>query len=215
MAHEIPTINAQQRERVGTRDSARLREAGRMPAVIYGHKKDPAHISVDSKEMIALLRDKAHVIEVTFDGNTEPCLVRDMQWDYLGDSVIHLDLARVDMTERVTVDVEVALVGDPIGLKEANTYFDTQLSSIEIECLANQIPENLTADISDLGTGQSLLAGQVPLPDGITLATAEDAIVCVVILKGTMEDEDEEGELEPSSAEPEVIGGKKPEEGGE
>ena len=94
--HDTPTISATSRERTGTRYSQRLRKQGRLPAVIYGHKKTPISVSVDEKEILTLLHSGAHVLEVKVEGGSkETCLVKDLQFGYLGDNVIHVDFARV------------------------------------------------------------------------------------------------------------------------
>jgi len=142
-----PKIKAEVRERTGTRYAARTREAGKLPAVIYGHKQDPVSIAVDSKAMIQLLHDNAHLIEVEVAGKTEPCLVKDIQWDYLGSTILHVDLARVDLTEEVAVEIEIELVGDAIGLKEVGAMIEQNTSKIQIKCRADAIPEKLTAEI--------------------------------------------------------------------
>ena len=113
MSNESPTIQAMQRDRVGTRYSRRLRQEGKLPAVIYGHGSDPMSIVVNSKETLALLHHGAHVLNIAVEGgDTETCLVKDLQFGYLGDDVIHVDFARVNLDETVQVLVRLELVGE-------------------------------------------------------------------------------------------------------
>ena len=98
MKHKAPTIEAKAREKVGSVYARRLRKAGRLPAVIYGHKKAPVPITIDEDEILSHLRHGTHVLTVDVEGaRPETCLVKDLQFGYLGDNVIHVDFARVDL----------------------------------------------------------------------------------------------------------------------
>ena len=123
VTHDIPTLESQLRERTGSRYAQRARAEGSMPAVIYGHGQDPVHITVNTKAFTDILHHEAHLIDVVIDGKSEHCLVKDVQWDYLGREIIHVDLARVDLKEEVEVEVELQLTGDAIGLKEDGTLY--------------------------------------------------------------------------------------------
>src|SRR6266480_776211 len=115
---KIPQVQVQPRQRTGSRYAARLREAGRLPAVIYGHKTEPLHVSLDRRQIVDLIYAHAHLLEVMLDSQPQPVLVKDVQWDHLGTTIVHLDLTRVDLTERVKVHVPLALTGEAPGLKE-------------------------------------------------------------------------------------------------
>ena len=103
MAQDTPTITAEPRERVGSRYSQRLRQNGRLPAVIYGHKTDPVAVSVGEEETLHHLHQGTIVMNVNIDGaGTETCLVKDLQFGFMGDDVIHVDFARVNLDQTVT-----------------------------------------------------------------------------------------------------------------
>jgi large subunit ribosomal protein L25 len=205
-----PKIKADVRDRTGTRYAARTREAGQLPAVIYGHKKDPVSIAVDTKAMIALLHDNAHLIEVEVAGKTEPCLVKDIQWDYLGSTILHVDLARVDLTEEVEVEIEIELVGEAVGLKEVGAMIEQNTNTVQIKCRADAIPEKLTHDVSELGVGDSLLVSGLTMPPGVTATSEADTLVAhISIAKAEVEEE----EAVEGGDQPEVIGGKPEGEG--
>ena len=209
---EIPKLQVAPRPRLGKRYSLRLRKEGKLPAVIYGHKQDPVHVALDRKAMTDLLHRNTHLLEVALDAHTEPCLVKDVQWDHLGAHVIHVDLARVDLTERVKVDVSVELTGEAVGLKEAGTLLEQYLAEIEVECLATDIPDAIKADVSHLGVEDSLLVKDIKLPEGVSTTASPEAIVAAV---HTIKEEVEPvAAAEGTAAEPEVIG-KKAEEGAE
>jgi large subunit ribosomal protein L25 len=209
---KIPQIPVQPRERTGGRYSARLRQAGRLPAVIYGHKQAPVHVSVDYRQVRDLLRTKTHLLEVVLDEKPQPVLVKDIQWDHLGSDILHLDLTRVDLTERVTVRVELVLTGEAEGLKEEGAILEHPLSHVQIECLATQIPEKLTLDVTNLKVGEVMTAKDLHLPAGIT--TTLDPNTALATISVIAEEVVEAPVGEAVVGEPEVIG-KKAEEGEE
>ena len=208
-----PTIEVQVREHVGSRFAGRLRKAGRIPAVVYGHKQDPVHVSVNLEELIEILRSSAHVIDVTVEGKAEPCLVKEMQWDHLGSDVIHVDLERVDLTEKITVDVDVELYGEAIGLKESGAFMDNPVSQLSVECMVTDIPESIRIDVSELGVGDSITVSDVDLGDKVSINQSPDTLVAVVHLAAVGVSEEAEGEeVAEGDAEPEKIGGNKEED---
>jgi large subunit ribosomal protein L25 len=175
-----------------------------MPAVIYGHEKTPIHLSVDPKQVTELLHQHAHMVEVIIDTTTEPCLLKDVQWDHLGANILHIDLIRVDLTEQVTLNVELELAGEPIGLKEAGAFLQHPINEIEVRCLASQIPDRIKADISHLKAGETFTVGDLQLPAGVTAATAADTMIAAIQAVGEAEEaETTEGE---ATNEPQIIG---------
>ncbi len=211
MTQKTPTLEAQPRDKMGSRYALRLREAGRLPAVVYGHKQDPVHLSVDAKAFAQILQQSAHLIEVAVEGNAEPCLIKDVQYDYLDTTPIHIDLARVDLNEEVEIEMEVEFRGEPIGLKTAGAMLDHPLTLITIRCKANQIPGALHHDVSELDVGDAVHVSDLVLPAGVTAVTEGDAMLAHVIVQAAV------AEDEPAEAtdEPEIIGGAKKEEGDE
>lgn len=209
----IPRIDVQIREQVGGKTAAHLRKQGMLPAVIYGHKKDPVHVSVNHRELSDLLHQHTHLLEVDIASSIEPCLVKEIQWDHLGTTIIHVDLARVDLTESVTVSVGLELVGEAIGLKEAGTILQHPMSEIEVTCLASDIPNSIRVDVRELNVDDAITAGQLKLPPGVALAGNADAIVATVKTLAIAEEEEEA--VEAGGDEPEVISRPASEEEGE
>ena len=206
-----PRIKADVRERTGTRYAARVRAQGKLPAVIYGHKQAPVHIAVDAKDMIELLHHNAHLIDVDVAGKSEPCLVKEIQWDHLGSKIIHVDLARVDLTEEVQVEIEVELTGEAMGLKEIGALLEQSHNTIQVKCRADAIPKKLTHDISGLGVGDSLLVSGLTLPAGVTAVSAPDTLIAhLSVTKIEVEEVEEEETVAEGEDQPEVIG--KPED---
>lgn len=198
----IPVIEAIVRDRLGSRYTARLRNEGRLPIVVYGHGQEPLHLSVDSEEINDLLHQHVHLLNIKVDGKEESVVVKDAQWDHLSSHIIHLDFARVDLTEEVTVEVELTFTGDAIGLKTAGAILEHPLQSIEVTCKASDIPEVITVDVSALEAGVSLTVAELKLPAGVVAATDGETIVAAVHV---MSEKIEETTV-ASDAEPEVIG---------
>ncbi len=207
--NQIPRLEAQPRENLGKRHNLRIRKAGQLPAVIYGHKLDPVHVTVDKKAFIELAHRNVHLLEVAVGSSTEPCLIKDMQWDYLGSNVIHVDLARVDLTEKVTLEVGLVFVGEPAGTKEAGAFLQVFHNEIEIECLATQIPESIKVDVSHLNVDEHIEVKDIKLPEGVVAVSDGDLALAGVVIAAIEEEPEAEG-----TAEPEVIG-KKLEDGEE
>jgi len=178
MSHTTATVAAMPRERLGTRYARRLRDAGRMPAVIYGHGEAPVAISVDEKEILKLLHQGSHVVEVSIEGGgTETCLVKDLQFGYLGDNVIHIDFARVNLQEKVTVRVTIEFVGEPV--LAAGTLLTHDHSELALTCRVVDIPDSIRIDLTSF-TGTHLLAGDIHLPEGVELAMEPSESICSV-----------------------------------
>lgn len=194
MSHHTPSVTAEQRERVGTRYSQRLRKAGRLPAVVYGHKQDPVSVSVDGKAMVQHLEHGNRVFELAIEGGvTETVLVRDLQFGYMGDNVVHIDFARVDLNEEVTVNVHLHFVGTPAEAMKPGAVVQTDHVEIPITTTVANIPEQIRVDLSTM-EGSTLTAGEVELPADCVLA--EDPGTSIVSISVVAEEaEGEEIEL--------------------
>src|SRR5688572_21056032 len=166
MARETPTLNATPRERLGTRYSQRLRKSGRLPGVIYGHKANPVAISVDEKETLTVLKRGAHVINVAIEGHQpETCLIKDLQFGYLGDNVIHVDFARVDLNEEVEVNVHLRFTGVPESAKKPGSILTHPMSQLEVVCKVSDIPSEIKVDLSKME--DVFTVAEIQLPPGV------------------------------------------------
>jgi large subunit ribosomal protein L25 len=205
---QIPRVQVEPRAQFGKRYTARLRKSGRLPVVIYGHGKEPVHASANQLDLITVLKTQARLLDVAVDKSSEPCLVKDIQWDHLGSTVIHVDLARVDLTQRVRVSVAVKIVGEAIGLKESGTFLDRPLAEIEVECVVTEIPEFITVDVTNLKPDEEIAVSGVKMPDGVVAKSDSHSIVAAV---RTIKEEEVVAPVEGAVAagsEPEVIGQK-------
>lgn len=209
------TLKADVRQEVGTRVTAKLREQGKLPAIVYGHKKDPLSVSMDAHEFVEGLHHGHRIFEMDIAGKAETVLVKDIQYDYLGQDVIHADLMRVDLNEMVEVEVSIVMTGTAKGTHEGGIV-DEQLDHLVIKCKVSAIPESIPVNVSEMGLGDVLHAGEVELAEGLELVTDPEAVLLTCHEPKVALDEDAEGEEgvegEEASAEPEVITEKKEEE---
>lgn len=201
MSHETPTLAAERRERHGSRYSQRLRKSGRLPGVVYGHGTDPVSISVDQKETLAHLHHGNHVFNLAIDGDaTETCLVKDLQFGFLGDDVIHVDFARVDLDEKVTINMTLDFHGTPEGAKKAGMIIVHDLSELEIECAVKDMPESLRIDLDEFD--EIVHVSDLKLPEGVVAATPGNTLVLHVQAPKSGDDEDEGGEATATAETP-------------
>src|SRR3954466_7574316 len=113
MAKQSAQISAKTRSELGSRANKRLRSAGMLPGVIYGHKEAVVPVTLPKKEVVNHLNHGAHVFDLAMDGKSQKVLVKEVQYDHLGTDVIHVDFARVSLDERVEVTVPIELKGEP------------------------------------------------------------------------------------------------------
>lgn len=199
------TLKANRREQVGTRVARKERASGRIPAIIYGHKQDPVAVSLDYHDLALELQHRHRLVDVELDGQATKFLIKDVQFDHLGDRIVHVDLTRVDLDERVTVSVAIEFRGVPVGAIDGGVI-DQLESDIELECVVTHIPESIRVSVAELQVGDLLQAKDLELPDGATLVTdAETAIVALRAPTEEVEEEEVAGEEGESSDEPEVI----------
>lgn len=195
-------LKAEIREESGSRRVAKLRKSGKLPAVMYGHGKDAVSISLDKHDFVEELHHGHRLFEVNAGGKKQMALVKALQYDHLGKEMIHVDLMRVDMSERVTVAVTIELRGTAVG-SQSGGMIDSHLDELEVECAVSDIPEVIQVSIKDIDVGDAIHAGEIELPAGITLKTPPDALVlnCHVVAAAKSTEELEEEQ----AAAPEVI----------
>ena len=216
MHEKSPILTAKKRDRLGSRYASRVREQGGLPAIVYGHKEEPVAVSLDAHDAMAYITKGEKVFRLQMDGaKGEPqiVLLKDVQFDYLGNRVVHADFARVSLTDRVTVKVPVHLVGEAKGLKTAGAILMHPTNEIEVECTVTEIPDFIEVNISDLDVDHAITAGEVKLPTPtMKLRTDKHANVAqIVIQQEIVEAKAEAGAVEGGPAEPEVITAKKKE----
>jgi large subunit ribosomal protein L25 len=210
MATQSINIAAEPRSALGSRANKRLRDTGKVPGVVYGHKEAVVPVSLPKKELVNHLNHGTHVFDLSLDGKAEKVLVKEVQYDHLGIEVLHVDFARVSADERVEVTVPLLLKGEPAGEADGGVLQQI-VSELEIECLVTDIPHEIVHNVSEMKLDDVLHIKELKLPPGVKAMQDEDLVVAQV---KTIEEEVAAPAAEEGAAEPEVIG-RKPEEGEE
>ena len=167
----------------GKNEARRLRASGRIPAVLYGAKKQAVAISVDPKQISRILHSEAghnSIFDLTVGGESAKGMVVDWQYDPLSGKLLHIDLKRIAMDEKMRVSVPVHLVGEAPGVKIGGGIMDQVLREVEIECLPGDIPSHIDADVSHLEFGQVLRVADLPHGGKIKFVTDEQQTVAHV-----------------------------------
>ena len=212
-------IEATARPRAGKGAARAVRREGRVPAVIYGDKKQPETIALDANELKKLYHSGGFlstVYEITVDGSKQRVLPRDLQLDPVKDDIVHVDFLRIGRGASVTVEVAVEFINDDTcpGLKRGGVL-NIVRHAVELQCPADAIPEHLTVDLASFDIGDSINISAVTLPANVT-PTITDRDFTIATIAGAMAEEPAAGE----EAEGEAAGGEAPaaaggEEGGE
>ncbi len=215
------TIAAESRDSRGKNEARRLRANGSMPAVLYGGPDGAAAVAVSPKEVTRILNSKTghntiFNLSITGKENT-PVMIVDWQYDPIKDSLLHVDLKRIDLSQRITVKVPVVTQGDPKGVKIQGGIHEIVTREVEIECLPDDIPEQFVMNVTELMIGQSVRAADIPMSGSMKLLSPSDAVIShVVSLRAEEAPAAETVVATPAAAEPEVIKkGKKEEEAAE
>jgi large subunit ribosomal protein L25 len=200
-------LAVQRRTNLGSRECRRLRDQGLVPGNIYGHKQETIPLTFTGAELEPLVRGGAHVLDVELDGHVEKVLFREVQWDYLGKEIIHVDILRVDPNETLTVEVKVELKGTAPGTLGGGVL-DHTLRTLTIECLAIQIPDSIIVKISALEIGQAVHVRDLEVPPNTKILNNPDAVVVRVAQPGAELEAALPGVGEEGPAQPEIIGRK-------
>ena len=191
----------------GKRNAKRMRIAGSIPAVLYGHGLENLSLSVAAEELDAVLRHGARVVTLTGAAN-EKAFVRDMQWNTWGTHVLHVDFTRISEHEKVEVTVHIELRGEAPGLKEGGVV-EQLMHDARIECEVMAIPERLLVNVNSLKLNEQVKVSDLELPPTVRVLDDAEAVVvqCVVPAEAP-----EEEAVSAEGVEPELIGRKAGEE---
>jgi large subunit ribosomal protein L25 len=195
------------RTEFGKGGARRTRREGRVPAVLYGHGQDVVHLSLPAREFAAALRNGGSnaLLTVVLDGKEQLALTKAVQRDPIKRTHEHVDLVIVRRGEKATVDVPLAIVGEPAP----DAIPNHQLNTVSIEADATKLPDSIEVDITGHEAGQNITAGDLVLPAGSTLITDPEALVIGFLGAPTAE------ALEAELAEAEAEAGIEREESGE
>jgi large subunit ribosomal protein L25 len=192
------------RNEAGSNAVKRVRRAGDVPAVLYGHQEANVCLAMPMEQVQAAIRHGAKMVELQGD-ISETALIREVQWDSLGMKVLHVDLARVSATEKVRVTLPLELRGEAPGSRQGG-IIEHLIHEIEIECPAESLPERIEVNINSLQVGHAIKLGEIQLPDKVVLIGDDDEMVVHCVAVSALPEEEEAAVAE--LGEPEVIGRK-------
>lgn len=188
-------LEAERRDDSGKGVARKLRAAGRVPAVFYGHDQQATPLSVDAREMVHVLHTSGGsnvLLDLVVDGKAHLAMPREIQRDHIHNTLIHIDFLAVSRTQTITVEVPVIEFGEAAGVKEGGVV-EHHLRDLRVECLPQDVPDHLQVDITELNIGDMIHVRDVPVPAGVTVLTNPDDAVLSVITPAALRTEAELG----------------------
>src|SRR5438067_360695 len=177
------SLNAMPRTESGKGVARKLRAAGQVPGVIYGHGREPQSLTVNAREFDRLaerVRITSTVIELALEGRTARTLVRELQRDPIKRSVIHIDFQELVAGEKVNVTVPLRFVGTPEGVKTGGGILEEVMHHAHVRVDPANIPDHIDVDVTPLTIGHSLHIGDLKLPPGVEVTDDPEQTVAVV-----------------------------------
>ncbi|MDZ4814752.1 MAG: 50S ribosomal protein L25 [Verrucomicrobiota bacterium] len=216
MAKQI-SLKAALRPSSGRTATKKIRNAGRVPGIVYGKKTQPVSIALDARELTTALKNLTSEnvlvdLKLENDGKTESrfALIQDVQHDVMSGKVLHLDLHEIAQDEKLRVEVSVEPMGEPAGVKSQGALLEQVLRSLHIECLPKDLPESIRVDVSKLEAGQSIHVHEIAVPEGVTVTSMKDLSVFACVMPRV---EEEKTGADAATGELEVINEKKAADG--
>ena len=216
------SIVVQPRDVTGSRAARRLRKAGLIPGVLYGHGKEATMFAVDPHVMRAALSTGAGthaVLEITVEGHKRAhhAIIKDMELDPVKSILTHLDLQEIRLDETIETTVAVSFEGEARGVKDGG-MLDESTREVTVRGLVTAIPEHIVLDISDMDINDTAKVGDLVVPEGLELVDDPEQVLCSVLPPRKAEDEAEGGAAEAaegaSEGEPAIVGKGDKEEAG-
>ncbi|MGH7392291.1 MAG: 50S ribosomal protein L25 [Candidatus Rokuibacteriota bacterium] len=211
-------LTIKRREATGKQAAKRLRRAGAVPGVLYGGVK-PEAVTVDPRAVLRIIHGHAGstqllTLAIEGDNGSRMAIIRDLQFDPVSDSLLHVDLQEVQADRAITVRVAVHPVGEAAGVKEQKGILQIVLHELEVSCLPARLPERIDADVSALMIGHVLTVGDLAAPEGVRILN--DRGQAVVTVAAPMAEEEVAAPVVEAAvaAEPEVLTERKPKEEG-
>jgi len=211
-ATENSVVEAQPREARGKNVARRVRKSGKVPAVVYGAGKEPVAVSVDPKQISRILHSESGhntIFDLQVDGERTKAMIVEWQYEPIKGALLHLDLKRIAMDQRLRVKVPVFAKGEAAGVKQQGGILDQVLREVEVECLPGDIPSHIDANVSHLVFGESVRVADLPVDrNKVKILTPADQVVAhVTAVKEEVAPTPETvaAEAGAAPAEPEVI----------
>lgn len=197
-------LEVQKRESIKKSDLKKYRKDGMIPGIYYSHNsKNSINFLVSQTEINNAIKSEANIFTINVGGENRNVLFKSVQYHPVTEQMIHVDLYGVDMKKTVTLKVGLDLVGDSIGIKEQGGVLNQTAQEIEITCLPSAIPNVIEVDITSLGVGDTISAGEIRLDDSLELQSPKDMLIVSVTLP-TKEvetiEEESEGDSESDTA---------------
>jgi large subunit ribosomal protein L25 len=211
-------LNVERRQEIGKNVARRARANGKVPAVVYGAKKETVPIYIEARALTTAFRKGAgdnaiYLLKMAGTEQSRHAMIKEINRDPVSRALLHVDFVRVLMDVKVRVPVALELVGVPKGVKQEGGILDFVSREVEIECLPTDIPAHLPVDVSEVGMGESFRVGQIPAQPGLKILDDPDKVIAHVA-HPAKEEEVVAAPVEAAAtgAEPEVIKKGKPEE---
>jgi large subunit ribosomal protein L25 len=193
------TLSAERREGAGKGVARKLRQAGKVPAVLYGRDMEAVHIAIDAHDADLLFRSipvDNTIIELKVEGTKEPhqTLVREIQTHPFKGSLIHVDFLRIQAGVKVELNVPVHLVGTPVGVKDEGGVLEQTVYDLPVACIPSAIPESFEVDVSHLAVNDVLHVSDLDIGEGVEVLIPEERTICSVSVPRAAIEADAEGE---------------------
>jgi large subunit ribosomal protein L25 len=177
------TLEAQPRIAGNKNEARRVRQGGKIPAVVYGAGQDSLPVAVDPRQVTRILNSETGhntIFDLTLDGSKTKAMIVDWQYEPIKGKLLHIDVKRIAMDKKLAVMVPIELVGEPAGVKQQGGILEQMLREVEIECLPGDIPSHIDVDVSDLVFGKVLRVTDLPHSDKFKFLTDENQPVAHV-----------------------------------
>jgi large subunit ribosomal protein L25 len=211
------SLDASARSDVGTGNARKLRQAGSVPAVIYGHGREPQNLALNTRDLDRLLSTisvSSTVIELSVDGKTARTLIREIQRHPVKRSIVHVDFQELVAGEKMNVSIPLRFVGTADGVRNSGGILEETMHQVHLRLDPANIPDHIDVDVTPLTVGHSFHIRDLKLPEGVTILDEPGATVCVVTAPKTevAETPAEGAEVAAGAPEPELIRKVKPDE---
>jgi len=173
----MAVLRASKRTELGTHKVRALRKKGEIPGVMYGHGEPAVPITLNQHDLELAILHGERLLEVQLGKDKEHALIKEVQYDTFGHEVLHVDLARVSLDERVEVTVPILLRGTPAGAAEGGVL-QQSAATVTVECLVTAIPEEIRVPVTHMKVGDLLYMRDLPLPEGAALLSEPETVVC-------------------------------------
>lgn len=177
------SLTATPRSDRGKGVARKLRAAGQVPGVIYGHGREPQPLTVNAREFDRLaerVRITSTVIELALDGKTARTLIRELQRDPIRRSVIHIDFQELVAGEKIVVSVPLRFVGTPDGVKNSGGILEEVIHQLHVRVDPSNIPDHIDVDVAPLTIGHGLHVSDLTLPEGVEVTEDPEQTVAIV-----------------------------------